>query len=231
MTTQYVSYLREATKEHDRCEFDLDAQRQAVAASIGNGKVMAEYREIESGKKFRQERPQLTEAIALCRENGATLIVAKLDRLSLDIAFLIQLNHSGVPFVCADIPQANNQTLGIMLHLAEQQRKSISRRIKKALTAARSRGVKLGCPQGAAHLRKYGNNAAVAAIKAKAERTAESLRETLKEIHAAGITGWKAIADELNHREIPTPRGGKWHPTSVARLAKRLRQPADNTGE
>lgn len=90
-----------------------------------------------------------------------------MDRLSLDTSFLIQLNRSGVPFACADIPQANNQTLGIMLHLAEQQRKSISRRIKKALAAAKARGVKLGCPQGAAHLRKYGNEAGVAAIKSR----------------------------------------------------------------
>lgn len=230
MVTQYVSYLREATTEHDRCEFDLGAQRQAVVAYIADGKIIAEYREIESGRKFRQERPQLAEAITHCHKTGATLIVAKLDRLSLDTSFLIQLNHSGTPFVCADIPQANNQTLGIMLHLAEQQRKSMSRRIKKALAAAKARGAKLGCPQGAAHLRKYGNEAGVAAIKSKAERTAESLCGTLTEIQATGKTSWKAIATELNRLGVPTPRGGNWHPASVARLVRRLQRMTDNTG-
>lgn len=229
MTTQYISYLRENTTEHDRCEFDLDDQRKAVTTYVKNDHVIAEYREIESGKKFKQDRPQLAEAIAHCHKVGATLIVAKLDRLSMDTAFLIQLKNSGITFVCADIPQADNQALGIMLHLAEQQRKSISRRIKKALMAAKERGVKLGCPQGAAHLLKYGNEAGVAAIKANAERTAESLRETLEEIQASGKTSWKAIAAELNQLGVASPRGGKWHPTSVARLVRRLQQKTTNS--
>ena len=228
----YISYLREATTDHDRCEFDLDEQRQAVRQFIGKGKIIAEYVEQESGKQFKkQSRPALAQAVEHCFDADATLIVAKLDRLSVDTLFLLQLKETGAPFVCADIPQANNQTIAIMLHLAEQQRKSVSRRIKKALAAAKSRGVKLGCPQGAAHLRKYGNTAGVAAIKAKANHDAALLNEQIQEIHALGKTSWSAIAEELNKREVATPRGGKWHPATVARLVRRLQLATDNVAE
>lgn len=202
----------------------MEAQKEAVSRHIRQegGELLAEYTEVESGKKSDKERPQLAKALEHCRLTGATLIIAKLDRLSRDAHFLLGLQRSSVFFVCADMPHANELTVGIMALVAEEERKAISRRTKEALAAAKVRGVKLGCPKGAAHLRKYGNEAGVAAIKENAQSHAEALRDILIEIHAAGITSSNGIAAELNKRRITTPRGGKWYAASAARILARL---------
>ncbi len=224
MPKLFISYLRVSTAKQGRSGLGLEAQQEAVTAHIRRegGELLTQYVEVESGKKGTDSRPQLAKALEHCRLTGATLIIAKLDRLSRDAHFLLGLQRSSVGFICADMPQANELTVGIMALVAEEERKAISRRTKEALAAAKVRGVKLGCPNGAAHLRKYGNAAGVAAVKARAEEHAQALRDTLEEIRAAGITSSNGIADELNRRRIATPRGGKWHPASVARLAARL---------
>ena len=220
----FVSYLRVSTAKQGRSGLGLEAQKEAVNAHIcrESGDLLAEYLEVESGKKGAESRPQLAKALEHCRLTGATLIIAKLDRLSRDAHFLLGLQRSSVFFVCADMPQANELTVGIMALVAEEERKAISRRTKEALAAARARGIKLGCPNGAAHLRKYGNEAGVEAIKAKAKHNASSLRNTLDEIIGNGITSFKGISDKLNELHIETPRKGLWHPTSVRRLMMRL---------
>ena len=224
MSKLFVGYLRVSTSKQGRSGLGLEAQQEAVNAHIRRegGELLTQYVEVESGKKGTDSRPQLAKALEHCRLTGATLIIAKLDRLSRDAHFLLGLQRSSVFFVCADMPQANELTVGIMALVAEEERKAISRRTKEALAAAKARGVKLGCPKGAAHLRQYGNTAGVAAVKAKADEHAEALRETVAEIQAAGITTSNGIAGELNRRHIATPRGGKWHPTSVMRLFTRL---------
>lgn len=220
----FVSYLRVSTAKQGRSGLGLEAQKEAVNAHICHerGDLLAEYVEVESGKKGAEDRPQLAKALEHCRLTGATLIIAKLDRLSRDAHFLLGLQRSSICFICADMPQANELTVGIMALVAEEERKAISRRTKEALAAAKARGVKLGCPNGAAHLRQYGNAAGVAAVSAKATEHAEALRDTLDAIRAAGITTSNGIAGELNRRHIATPRGGKWHPASVTRLIMRL---------
>lgn len=224
MSKLFVGYLRVSTSKQGRSGLGLEAQQEAVTAHIRRegGELLTQYVEVESGKKGTDSRPQLAKALEHCRLTGATLIIAKLDRLSRDAHFLLGLQRSSVFFVCADMPQANELTVGIMALVAEEERKAISRRTKEALAAAKARGIKLGCPNGAAHLRKYGNEAGIAAVKAKANEHAQALRETLAEIRAAGITSTNGIADELNQRRIATPRGGKWYPASVARLTARL---------
>lgn len=220
----FVSYLRVSTVKQGKSGLGLEAQREAVNAHIcrERGDLLAEYVEVESGKKGAENRPQLAKALEHCRLTGATLIIAKLDRLSRDAHFLLGLQRSSVLFVCADMPHANELTVGIMALVAEEERKAISRRTKEALAAAKARGVKLGCPNGAAHLRKYGNEAGVAAIRDKANKDAEALRAILDEIRTMGITSSNGIAEELNRRHIATPRGGRWHPSSVKRLIERV---------
>lgn len=224
MSKLFISYLRVSTAKQGRSGLGLEAQQEAVTAHIRRegGELLTQYVEVESGKKGTDSRPQLAKALEHCRLTGATLIIAKLDRLSRDAHFLLGLQRSSVFFVCADMPQANELTVGIMALVAEEERKAISRRTKEALAAAKARGVKLGCPNGAAHLRPYGNAAGVEAVKARADEHAEALRATLNEIRAAGITSSSGIAAELNRRHIATPRGGKWHPASVVRLSARL---------
>lgn len=216
----FISYLRVSTEKQGKSGLGLEAQRESVSAHIKReqGELISEHMEIESGKKGTDSRPQLAKALEHCRLTGATLIIAKLDRLSRDAHFLLGLQRSSVNFICADMPQANELTVGIMALVAEEERKAISRRTKEALAAAKARGVKLGCPNGAAHLRKYGNEAGVKAIKEKAQQHAEALREVIEEIKASGITSSNRIAAELNRRHIATPRGGKWYAASVGRL-------------
>lgn len=221
-TGLFVSYLRVSTARQGRSGLGLEAQRSAVASFLngGNWEMLAEYVEVESGKKT--DRPQLLKALEHCQLTGSTLVIAKLDRLSRDAHFLLGLQKAQVRFVCADMPQANELTVGIMALVAEEERKAISKRTKEALAAAKARGVKLGCPNGAKHLREYGNSAGVKAVKANASERAEGLRRLIQDIQEQGITSANAIAQELNRRRITTPREGQWYAASVVRLLQRL---------
>lgn len=221
-TGKYVSYLRVSTERQGRSGLGLEAQREAVENYLNGGrwKLLAEYVEVESGK--RNDRPELQKALHHAKVTGATLIVAKLDRLARNVAFLSNLMESGVEFVAVDFPQANRLTVHILAAVAEHEREMISARTKAALAAAKARGTRLGNPNGAAPLRGLGNGAAIAAVRENAERRAEDLRPVIEDIQAAGIGSVRGIAEELNRRGILTPRGGRWHPTSVARLLGRL---------
>jgi DNA invertase Pin-like site-specific DNA recombinase len=203
-----------------------------VAAFIANkgadANLLKSYTEVESGK--RDDRPQLTKALDHARLTRATLLIAKLDRLSRDAHFLLGLQKAGVSFVADDMPEANNLTVGIMALVAQQEREAISRRTREALAAARARGVKLGCPNGAKHLRRYGNGLAVAALKAAAATRANGLAATIEAIKREGVTSANGIARALNERSMATARGGKWTARSVLNLTGRLSRGASRPG-
>jgi Site-specific recombinases, DNA invertase Pin homologs len=220
MGTLFISYLRVSTQKQGASGLGLEAQRNSVETHISqsNGEHLAEYVEVESGKKTSDERHELRKALEHCNLTGATLIIAKLDRLSRNAHFLLGLQESRIEFVCADMPQANPLTVGIMALVAEEERKAISRRTKEALAVAKAKGVKLGCPQGAAHLRKYGNKAGVEAIKEGATQRARELSATINQLQAQDIVSYSALAKALNERHIATARGGKWYPTTVKNL-------------
>src|SRR5918995_6882481 len=162
---RYVSYLRVSTDRQGRSGLGLEAQRKAVEDYLNGGRwqVLAEFVEVESGK--REDRPKLAEALALCRLHGATLVIAKLDRLSRDAHFLLGLQKAGVRFVAADMPEANEMVVGIMAVVAQAERKMISARTKAALAAAKARGKRLGNPE---NLR----NQDAGRIQGRARRTA-----------------------------------------------------------
>lgn len=218
---KFISYLRVSTERQGRSGLGLEAQREAVQSYLngGNWELVREFVEVETGK--RDDRPQLHEALHLCRMTGATLVIAKLDRLSRDAAFLMQLQKDGARFVAADMPGANQMTVGIMALVAQHEREMISQRTKAALAAAKARGVQLGSPKGAEHLRGRGNAEAVTAIREKADRRAEDLAGILRGLQGQGLS-LRGMADELNRRGILTPRGGAWHPTSVKRSLERV---------
>src|SRR4051795_11226987 len=144
---RYVSYLRVSTDRQGRSGLRLAAQRKAVEDFLNGGRwdLIAEFVEVESGK--RDDRPKLAEALALCRLHNVTLVIAKLDRLSRDAAFLLGLQKAGVRFVAADMPEANELVVGIMAGGGQAERKMISMRTKAALAAAKARGVRLGKPE------------------------------------------------------------------------------------
>lgn len=219
-----AAYYRVSTDKQGRSGFGLEAQRQSVRAlcEARSWEIVSEFTEVESGK--RNDRPKLNAALDHARLTGAKLVVAKLDRLSRDAAFTLQLRNSGVDFTCADNPDVNRLTIGLLAVINEDERERISERTKAALAAAKARGVKLGNPNGAKALRRAGkgNRASVAAIQSNAHRFAESLRGTVDAIRRDGVISLAGIASDLNARHMRTARGGKWHASSVKNLMARL---------
>lgn len=216
---KFVAYYRVSTQAQGRSGLGLDAQRKAVEDYLNGGRwnLMAEHIEVESGKQ--NDRPELTKALAGCRVHGATLVVAKLDRLSRNAAFLLTLRDAGVAFVAVDLPDANRMTVGIMAVVAEHEREAISARTKAALDAARRRGVLLGNP---AHLnqsaRRLGTLASANVRQARATQRAIDLAPTIAELRRSGASTLRALAQELNGQGIPAARGGRWTASQVRRL-------------
>ncbi len=219
---KFVSYLRVSTDQQGRSGLGLEAQQQAVKHYLDGGscELLDEYVEVEGGKHL--DRPQLKKAMHHALVTGATLIIAKLDRLSRDAHFLLGLQKEGVKFVCADMPEANETMVGFMAVMAEHEGRMISRRTKEALAVAKARGVKLGNPNGARCLRGIGNDAAVAKVKADAAERAERLRPIVEDIKAGGSISLRGVAGELNKRGILTARGGRWYASTVRQLLGRL---------
>jgi DNA invertase Pin-like site-specific DNA recombinase len=224
-----VAYYRVSTAAQGRSGLGLEAQKDAIArfAEAERLEVAGEFVEVETGKgsDALDRRPQLAAAMSQASLLGCPVIVAKLDRLSRDVAFISGLMAKRVPFVVAEL---GSDVDPFMLHLyaalAEKERRVISERTKAALAAAKARGVKLGNPNGAAPLKRAGkgNGAAVGALKDAADRHAAELGPVITHLRAEGVTSLPALAKALNERQMRTPRGGKWHPSSVRNLLGRL---------
>lgn len=223
-----TAYIRVSTVRQGSSGLGIEAQRAEIAAyaAAQNATIAAEYIEIESGKN--DDRPELARAIKEARLTGGKLVIARLNRLSRNAAFLLNLRDSGVDFVAADMPNANSMTVGVMALVAQEEREAISRNTKAALAAAKARGQRLGNPNGAAALRAAGkgNRDAVRAIQGRADARANHLSDILNELSQRGFTTLSAQATELNRRGIKTARGGRWHASTVANLRKRLTESA-----
>ncbi|WYJ44138.1 recombinase family protein [Bradyrhizobium sp. 2S1] len=213
---KWVSYLRVSTDRQGQSGLGLDAQRAAVLAFLNGGKwaLEAEFVEIESGR--RSDRAQLSAALAACKKHRAKLVVAKLDRLSRNVAFISKLMESGVEFVAADMPHANRLTVHILAAVAEHEREAISTRTKAALAAAKVRGTVLGGPK-IAEARALGS----AANKTSANRFAANIVPLIRQIQESGVTSLRAVAAALSARGVPTARGGRWNAAQVANVLRR----------
>ena len=216
--TRFVAYYRVSTARQGQSGLGLEAQRKAVADY--GGTLLREYVEVESGGRA-DNRPQLHAALAHARATGATVIVAKLDRLSRNVAFIAALMDSGVDFLAADMPMANRLTVHILAAVAEHEREMISARTKAALAAAKARGTRLGNPNGARALQGLGNAAGVAALRAKADRHAGQVMPVVDAIRTEGIVSLNGIARELNARGVLAARGGVWNASRVRNLLGR----------
>src|SRR6478609_1044909 len=194
---RYVSYLRVSTDRQGRSGLGLEAQRKAVEDFLNGGRwdLIAEFVEVESGK--RDDRPKLAEALGLCRLHNATLVIAKLDRLSRDAAFLLGLQKAGVRFVAADMPEANELVVGIMAVVAQAERKMISTRTKAALAAAKARGARLGKPE---NLR----NQDTGRMQGRAKRSAVAAARAadLRDPHGCAGLGCIIASEDMHMRTI-----------------------------
>lgn len=219
MEGRFVTYLRVSTDRQGKSGLGLDAQRTAVAAYLNGGAwaTTGEYVEIESGKN--NARPELAKAIKMCRLTGARLLIAKLDRLSRNAAFLLNLRDSGIEFVAADMPDANRMTVGIMAVVAEHEREMIASRTKAALAAAKARGQVLGGYRGGpVPDAKSGGET----VSNAADTFAKRVGPMAQEMRQAGM-GLATIAAELTAKGIRTARGGAWTATAVRNVLARSR--------
>ncbi|MFK8251785.1 recombinase family protein [Ancylobacter terrae] len=206
----FVAYYRVSTDRQGRSGLGLEAQQKAVRDWLNGGAwtLAGEFVEAESGKD--DERPELRSAIAMCKRRKAKLVIAKLDRLSRNLAFVAALMDSGVEFVAVDNPHANKLTLHILAAVAQHEREQIAERTKAALAASKARGTRLG---------KHGADVLAPRLRAEAAERAQPLGPVFAEL--AELSTRQAAA-ELNRRGIPTPTGGTWLPMQVSRTRKRL---------
>lgn len=212
---KFVTYYRVSTKKQGESGLGLKAQQKAVTDYLngGNWKLVAEFTEVESGKS--SDRAELLAAIEYCKLTNSVLLVAKLCRLSRNIAFLTALMESGVEFVCADNPNANRLTIHVLAACAEQERVEISKRTKLALAQSLNKERVNNLPEASAKTAQH----ARAALVTKANTEAEAYREIITPLVCEGLSGISRI---LNGKNITTPKGGKWYPSSVKNIMTRL---------
>lgn len=226
-TNKFVSYLRVSTDKQGKSGLGLDAQQKVVQQfleSRGGWPPVAEFVEHESGRN--NDRPELEKALKACRARKATLLVAKLDRLSRSQQFLMSLIDSGVEVLFCDLPQLPNGAAGrFMLQqmsaVAELEAGLISERTKAALAAKVARDGQWDRKASHHLVAGAGQEAAAAAVKAKADERAADLLPMIEQFQAEGFTTLAALADKLNQEGIATARNGKWTATAVSRVLKR----------
>lgn len=211
----YIAYYRVSTDKQGKSGLGLEAQQALVERFVqGRGHLVNSYIEVESGKKD-QNRPEIQKALAECRKRKASLLLATLDRLGRKVHFISGLMESKVDFVCADMPNAGPFEIHIRAAMAEEEGRKISKRTKDALRAARSRGVKLGNPS----IDKINTPR-----KKHADVFALSLAPIIEQIRNEGYKTVRAIREQLNDRNIPTAKNGKWHQANTWHLLQRIKR-------
>jgi len=220
MAQRYIAYFRVSTQKQGQSGLGLEAQRQAVMEFLSQygGAVIAEFVEVESGK--RADRPEFTKAADYAELANATVLVAKLDRMSRDLHFITSLQKRGIRFKLCDLPEIDQLTIHILAAMAEHEARMISQRTKQAMQVAKRRGVTLGNPQ----LEAQRNRNVSAANTKRSKQQQDWQAKILKVIDyiedTEGVTTCQAIADSLNSRGLATARGCKFSVPIVSRLRR-----------
>jgi DNA invertase Pin-like site-specific DNA recombinase len=217
-----VAYYRVSTQRQGRSGLGIEAQRAAVArfANQEGIALIGHFTEVETGKgsDALDRRPQLAEALAVARLERCPVIVAKLDRLSRDVAFVAGLMANRVPFVVAELgADADPFMLHLYAALAEKERRLISERTRAALALRKQSGKKLGNPTNARDAATKGRRVSID----EADRFAERVLPLIHSLQAAGVTSLRGIARTLNERGVRTARGGTWQVSNVRNLVQR----------
>lgn len=219
-TKKFVAYLRISKQKAGTQGLSEEGQSRAVEAFVKSraGHIVATFQEIESGKNDR--RPELLKAMSLAKSIGATLVIAKLDRLSRNASFTMALKESGVDFIAADMPEANTFMIGIMALVAQQERDFISSRTKAALQSKRERGWVPRKPVG--FTRETALKGAMAVKEAAREKQSNKMAHAFAtNLRKQGMT-LEQIAARLNEGGFPTSKGCGWHKTSVKRVLEMM---------
>lgn len=211
---KYVAYYRVSTKSQGNSGLGLKDQRESVLRYVGQDKIVQEFTEIESGRNT--YRKELREAIELCQETGATLVIARLDRLSRNAAFTMALRDSDIDFVAVDMPDANSLTIGIMSVIAQNEAETTSKNTKKALAVLKREGKKLGTPE---NLTEAGRTKSIQVRKQRAQENKNN-RTALTLIDAYEGMTLEFIAKKLNDGGFKTRNNCNFTPTQVTRLKK-----------
>jgi DNA invertase Pin-like site-specific DNA recombinase len=214
----YVSYTRVSTARQGQSGLGLEAQRNAVKQFAKDGEIIAEFTEIETGTSKRK-RVEIYKAIELCKKSGATLIIARLDRLARSVSFTASLLDSKVPFIAVDAPYATPLTIHILSAVAESEGKAIAQRVRVSLAVAKERGVILGKPE---NLTRAAQLKGALRRKEKALEDSNNMRATafIKLLLNSRVT-FQYIADKLNEGGFMTSTGKLHTPCSAWLLAKR----------
>jgi DNA invertase Pin-like site-specific DNA recombinase len=215
---QFIAYYRVSTARQGRSGLGIEAQKQAVQTHLNGAKLIIEFTEVETGR--RNDRPQLAAALAACRVHKAVLVIAKLDRLTRNVAFVSALMDADIQFVAVDFPDANKLTIHILAAVAEHEARMISDRTRAALQAAKVRGTVLGGFRGRAGTRTDLTKAR-AVRSAKANQRALDLASTVEELRLTGANSLWSIAAGLNARGIVAARGGQWSASQVRNMIAR----------
>lgn len=217
---KYVLYYRVSTQRQGRSGLGIEAQEAAVVAflSARDTHVIGEYREIESGRK--NDRQQLAAAMKMCRMTNSTLLIAKLDRLARNVAFISALMESGIDFTAVDFPEANRLTVHILAAVAEHEAMMISERTKAALAARKARGLLLGNQASLRPADRAGAAQAASAWSRKAADHAAMVLPAIQEMRGAGMS-LRATARDLAKQGFTTVRGGRWTATQVSAVLQR----------
>jgi DNA invertase Pin-like site-specific DNA recombinase len=217
---QFITYYRVSTQRQGASGLGLEAQRQTVEQYLAKsaGTALASFTEVETGKGSNalEKRPQLRLALETCKKTGATLLIAKLDRLARNVHFVSGLLETGVDFVAADMPNANKVMIQMYSVMAEWERDQISERTKAALAAAKARGVVLGAT-GASNLKSCNDQR-----QHKAREFRDRLRPVLDGMAAQGLSR-RAIVGRLNELAIKAPMGGIWSLSQVQRTFRKIK--------
>jgi DNA invertase Pin-like site-specific DNA recombinase len=227
MEGRFVSYLRVSTKRQGASGLGLEAQRASIANYLNGGQweLVQEFVEVESGKRH-ENRPKLKAAIEACKTTGSKLLIAKLDRLARNVAFVSNLMETGIEFVAADFPTADRVMIHIHAAMAEEEGKRISKRVTEALSAWKTRNPnkKLGNPNGLTDdARKNGIAQSLEARKKKATEHASRVYDAIKQYQGEGLS-LREIAGKLTEEKKLTPRGtGEWKAATVKRVIDRVK--------
>lgn len=222
MKQKYVAYLRVSTQKQGYSGLGLEAQREIIHNHLHDTTLIAEFVEVESGRK--SDRPKLKEALALCRKDGATLIVAKLDRLARSVSFLSNLLESDVEIVFCDFPQANKMVLHIISAISQYEAELIAARTKASLQAKKARGFKLGNPEHLLTKHKQAIQNSIRTCRVKADNNPNNKRAVaILRILVKENRSYSEMANILNQEGFVTSRGCSFTKSTVYKLIKRYK--------